>query len=43
MDLGEPVKRYTVIPLTEPVRAPEPTTPAPKPHVPAKAPEKVPP
>lgn len=28
MDIGKPLKRYTVIPLTQPVTAPEPLVPA---------------
>ena len=42
-DIGKPIRRVKVIPLTEPVPAgpePERQTPAPR-HEPAKQPEKV--
>ena len=44
MDLGHPLKRHTIIPLKEPVRAPEPAAP-PLPdrrEAPAVQPERVP-
>lgn len=40
MDIGDPIRRHTVVPLKQPVVAPEgPKTPTPQP---SKAPEKVP-
>jgi hypothetical protein len=46
MDLGEPIKRYTAVPLENPVTAPEPQQkPAPTPtrreKTPAREPERV--
>ena len=43
-NIGEPLRRITVIPLTEPVRGPEPERKVPRPTEPAepaKEPEKV--
>lgn len=41
MEIGKPIKRYTVVPLQEPVRAPEPAhkpVPERRERVPDKAP-----
>lgn len=43
MEIGRPIRKHTVIPITEPITAPEPVTPKPKPSIaPVKKPERIP-